>query len=310
MTRRFAPLAWSAAACTYLLIILGAIVRITGSGMGCGEDWPLCNGRLLPPLELHAVIEFAHRQLVVLVSVLVLALAGYAWYLRKTNGAIGNAPDRSAFVALGLLALQVALGAVIVKLALPPLRIVLHLAIAMLILATLIVAAKRAPPLTPGASPGLREARGSPGLRPGSVGSRLGSAGLIALVLGFVTVLLGALTANLGAASACLGFPLCNGQIIPDGNYLQHIHWIHRLLAFTLLGYTVWWAIRTRSRGAWGVVALVTLQIGVAAAVVLFGLPRPLQALHVAVGAAVWGGLVVAVVGTHQTPLPPGRAGW
>ena len=310
MTRRFAPLAWSAAACTYLLIILGAIVRITGSGMGCGEDWPLCNGRLLPPLELHAVIEFAHRQLVVLVSVLVLALAGYAWYLRKTNGAIGNAPDRSAFVALGLLALQVALGAVIVKLALPPLRIVLHLAIAMLILATLIVAAKRAPPLTPGASPGFREARGSPGLRPGSVGSRLGSAGLIALVLGFVTVLLGALTANLGAASACLGFPLCNGQIIPDGNYLQHIHWIHRLLAFTLLGYTVWWAIRTRSRGAWGVVALVTLQIGVAAAVVLFGLPRPLQALHVAVGAAVWGGVVVAVVGTHQTPLPPGRAGW
>jgi len=300
MTRRFAPLAWSAAACTYLLIILGAIVRITGSGMGCGEDWPLCNGRLLPPLELHAVIEFAHRQLVVLVSVLVLALAGYAWYLRKTNGAIGNAPDRSAFVALGLLALQVALGAVIVKLALPPLRIVLHLAIAMLILATLIVAAKRAPPLTPGASPGLLGIWRAPGSRPGSV----------ALVLGFVTVLLGALTANLGAASACLGFPLCNGQIIPDGNYLQHIHWIHRLLAFTLLGYTVWWAIRTRSRGAWGVVALVTLQIGVAAAVVLFGLPRPLQALHVAVGAAVWGGLVVAVVGTHQTPLPPGRAGW
>ncbi len=51
MTRRFARLAWSAAACTYLLIILGAIVRITGSGMGCGEHWPLCNGKLLPPLE-------------------------------------------------------------------------------------------------------------------------------------------------------------------------------------------------------------------------------------------------------------------
>jgi len=285
MTRRFAPLAWSAAACTYLLIILGAIVRITGSGMGCGEDWPLCNGRLLPPLELHAVIEFAHRQLVVLVSVLVLALAGYAWYLRKTNGAIGNAPDRSAFVALGLLALQVALGAVIVKLALPPLRIVLHLAIAMLILATLIVAAKRAPPLTPGASPGLLGIWRAPGSRPG----------LVALVLGFVTVLLGALTANLGAASACLGFPLCNGQIIPDGNYLQHIHWIHRLLAFTLLGYTLWWAVRTRRRGAWGVVALVALQIAVAAALVLFGLPRSLQALHVAVGAGVWAGLVLAV---------------
>src|SRR3989441_1738137 len=284
MRRPFAPLAWSAAACTYLLIILGAIVRITGSGLACGESCPLGTGRLLRPLELHGVIEFAHRQLVVLVSVLVLALAGYAWYLRKTNGAIGNAPDRSAFVALGLLALQVALGAVIVKLALPPLRIVLHLAIAMLILATLIVAAKRAPPLTPGASPGFREARGSPGLRPGSVGSRLGSAGLIALVLGFVTVLLGALTANLGAASACLGFPLCNGQIIPDGNHLQYIQWTHRLLAYTLFGYSAWWAWRTRAPAAWGVGALVTLPVAVAAAVGLPGLPQPLQATHVAPG--------------------------
>src|SRR3989441_7876094 len=49
MTRRFTRLAWTAATFTYLLIILGAIVRITGSGLGCGEHWPLCNGKLLPP---------------------------------------------------------------------------------------------------------------------------------------------------------------------------------------------------------------------------------------------------------------------
>jgi len=52
MTRRFTRLAWTAATFTYLLIILGAIVRITGSGLGCGEHWPLCNGKLLPPLDL------------------------------------------------------------------------------------------------------------------------------------------------------------------------------------------------------------------------------------------------------------------
>src|SRR3989441_8486078 len=46
MTRRFTRLAWTAATFTYLLIILGAIVRITGSGLGCGEHWPLCNGKL------------------------------------------------------------------------------------------------------------------------------------------------------------------------------------------------------------------------------------------------------------------------
>src|SRR5947209_1703183 len=195
MTRRFTRLAWLAAASTYFLIILGAIVRITGSGLGCGDDWPLCHGRLLPPLELAALIEFAHRQAVVLVTVFVVALAIYAWHLRRVQG--NTAPGRAAYVALALLGVQVTLGAVIVKLALPPLRVVLHLAIAMLILATLIVAAR------------------------GGLARRPHARALVASGLGFAAVLLGALTANTGAASACLGFPLCNGQVVPDGNYLQ-----------------------------------------------------------------------------------------
>src|SRR2546427_11981609 len=61
MTRRFTRLAWTAATFTYLLIILGAIVRITGSGLGCGDHWPLCNGKLLPPLDLPTMIEYGHR---------------------------------------------------------------------------------------------------------------------------------------------------------------------------------------------------------------------------------------------------------
>src|SRR5437870_13884854 len=87
MTRRFARLAWAAAACTYLLIVLGAIVRITGSGMGCGDHWPLCNGRLLPPLDLPTLIEYAHRLAAALVTILVAATAGYAWVLRQIGRA-------------------------------------------------------------------------------------------------------------------------------------------------------------------------------------------------------------------------------
>ena len=290
MTRAFTRLAWTAAGFTYLLIILGAIVRITGSGMGCGEHWPLCNGKLLPPLDLPTLIEYTHRLVAASVSILVLALATYARWLREgagsreqdsSNGPIAVSshrptvrPSVAPYVALGLLALQVALGAVTVKLELPPWTVILHLGTAMLLLATLIVAAR------------------------GSLAAPPSRAGLVALIPGFVTVLFGALTANLGAASACLGFPLCNGQLVPDGNYLQHIHWTHRLLAYTLFGYSVWWAVRTRQRGAWGVVALVTLQVAVAAAMVLLALPPPgpLQAAHVAVGAAVWAGLVLAVL--------------
>jgi len=274
MTRSFARLAWSAAAATYLLIVLGAIVRITGSGMGCGDHWPLCHGRLFPPLdELGTLIEWTHRLVAALVSVLVAGLAGYAWSLRQRAGSTEQFnPGRGAYVALGLLIVQILLGAVTVKLSLPPWTVVLHLGTAMLLLATLLVAA-----LGPRPAPPSR-------------------AGLRAAALGFLTVLLGALTANTGASSACFGFPLCNGQLVPDGTYLQYIHWTHRLLAYALFGYTLWWASRTRRRAAWSVLGLVILQIAVAAAMVLLALPAPLQALHVAIGAAVWAGLVVAAV--------------
>src|SRR6267154_527519 len=280
MTRSFTRLAWTAATFTYLLIILGAIVRITGSGLGCGEHWPLCNGKLLPPLDLPTMIEYGHRLAAAAVSVLVTALAVYAWWLRRETGnEKRETPGVPAYLALTLLVLQVALGAVTVKLSLPPWTVILHLGTAMLLLATLIVAAR----LTPGASPGIPR---TPPLR----------AGLYDLALGLINVLVGALTANLGAASACLGFPLCNDQFIPAGSYLQHNHWTHRLFAYTLFAYVVWWASRSKRPGPWYVVALVILQGAVAAAMVLSGLPQPLQAAHVAVGGAVWAALVLAVL--------------
>jgi len=297
MTRRYKPLAWTAAAATYLLIVLGAIVRITGSGMGCGDHWPLCNGHLFPPLhDIGTVIEWSHRLVAALVSALVVGVAAYARWGSgipglATEGSPFRAPGvsrvpRAPVVALGLLVLQIALGAITVKLALPPWTVILHLGTAMVLLATLLLAARDAQ-LTPGASPGntLSALPGSPGLRPGSV---------LLLGLAFTTVLFGALTANLGAAAACTGFPLCNGEIWPSAGGLASIHWVHRLLAYALFAYVAWWAVRSRRRGAWGVVALVFLQVVVGAATVLSGRPPGLQAAHVAVGAAVWAGLVLA----------------
>ena len=79
-TRRWGRLAAAAAAATYALIVFGGIVRITGSGMGCGDDWPLCDGRLIPPMDLETMIEYGHRLAAAAVSVLVVLLAALAWW--------------------------------------------------------------------------------------------------------------------------------------------------------------------------------------------------------------------------------------
>jgi len=283
MTRRFSILAWSAAVCTYLLIVLGAVVRITGSGMGCGDHWPLCNGHLFPPLnDIGTVIEWSHRLVAALVSVLVASLAGLGWWLERRpdpslrSGQAGPTAGRPARVAYGnlrLLVVQVLLGAVTVWLELPAWSVVLHLGTAMLLLATLLIAA-RPHPLTP-----------SPVRRGGT---------LLLVSLAFVTVLFGALTANLGAAAACHGFPLCNGQIWITAGPLALIQWIHRLLAYALAVTATVWAVRRRGPAPKVILGLVVLQIAIGAATVLLGLPSGLQAAHVAVGAAVWAGVVLA----------------
>lgn len=275
MTRRYTLLAWTAAVVTYLLIVLGAVVRITGSGMGCGDHWPLCNGKLVPPLEdIGTVIEWSHRLVAALVSILVVGLAVVAWIDRQRAGEpSGGHAVAVSLVAVALLVIQVLLGAVTVWLELPAWSVILHLGTAMLLLATLLLAAS-SPPVP------LSFRRG-------------GTMGL--LVLTFVTVLFGALTANLGAAAACAGFPLCNGEIIPSAGPLAHIHWTHRLLAYALAILLVVWAIRRPSPAARALLALVLLQVAIGAGTVLLGLPAGMQAAHLAVGTAVWGAAVLAL---------------
>ena len=284
MTRRFTLLAWTAAACTYVLIVLGAVVRITGSGLGCGDHWPLCNGRLLPPLDdIGTVIEWSHRLVAALVSILVIALAGYDWWIRERPA--GRRAVRPTVIALALLILQVALGAITVKLELPPWSVILHLGTAMLLLATLLVAAR-------GQTVGAQHA--AP-LQMSPI-----------LVLAFITVLFGALTANLGASAACTGFPLCNGHVWPvdsDG-WLPSIHWIHRLLAYALAAVALVWAVRTRARAAQILLATVGVQIALGAATVLLGLPPALQAAHLAVGTAVWACAVWAGLSAEKQRAP------
>ena len=80
--RRFAFYAWAVLAYNLPVILWGAVVRVTGSGAGCGDHWPLCNGAVTPLSSgVHRFIEFAHRAMSGLDLVLVAILA--AWALRS-----------------------------------------------------------------------------------------------------------------------------------------------------------------------------------------------------------------------------------
>ncbi len=293
--RRLGILGVAGALYTYALVVYGGIVRITGAGMGCGDDWPRCNGQVVPSMDLVTFIEYSHRVLAAGLALLTLWVVLSAVRGREEAGVAGKGGLlRPAILAGVLLVAQVLLGAITVKLELPATTTALHFMTAMALLATFAVMAVRS---------GLFDA----GL---AAGSRLSGSALSAAVLGFVVVALGAVTANLGmegpfppsgAAMACQGFPLCNGQWIPDGGGWVHVHWTHRLLAYLLFLHVLGAGIGTLrrsppkavARAAWTAMALVVLQVAVAAALVLSYLPDALQALHLGVGAALWGSLAV-----------------
>ena len=282
-------LAFGASGASYVLIVLGGWVRISGSGMGCGDDWPLCNGHLIPPLSDPAtLIEWSHRLVALVVSVLVVGLAALA-YARRTDAGVSGpgGPLRAAAVAVVLLVIQVLLGAVTVWLDLPPSTVIMHLGTAIAMVAVLMVVGFRAGSYVP--DPALADRR----LRRGA---------LVALGLGGLAVLMGGLTANLGASAACLGFPLCSGELFPSAanGGLSHVHWFHRLVAYALTLHLVGIVVAVVRRRApapiqkAAIVALgVTLLQIVVAAGMMFSLLQPhWRATHVAAGTAVWMALV------------------
>jgi heme A synthase len=288
------------AAFGYLLVALSPIVRITGSGLGCGDHWPLCNGRIIPPLDnVEVMIEWGHRLAVMGLSAFVVALVAVAWLRRTEPGVAGpGGVLRPAALAALLLVVQSLLGAVTVWFELPAPVVVVHLGNAMALLAVLCVTAFRAHR----AVAGVPEGRPSP---------RSGRSAVVALALAAVALLLGALTANLHAGMACTGFPLCNGRLWPSGaaGGLAHLQWTHRLVAYALVLHVIGMgvavirrkALRRVAAGVWLALGVLAVYVAVAATMVLEGLPMPLRATHAALGALVWVTLVYLTWVTHPS---------
>ncbi|MFQ5703403.1 MAG: heme A synthase [Gemmatimonadales bacterium] len=287
--RLLKPLAVTTAASAFALVALSPLVRITDSGLGCGEHWPLCNGHLIPPLDnVEVMIEWGHRLAAAAVSTLLLVMTGYAFLFRHTVRIAGKQGVlKLAILGCILLVVQILLGAITVWNSLPWAVTATHLANAMVLLAVLSVAAFRALEL-PQTSQGNRH--------------HLFRAAVASVALGASALLLGAITANTGAGPACQGFPLCSGQIWPTAasSALPTVHWIHRLVAyglfFHMLGLTIRVerqptpaVVRTATRLTFG---LTVLQIAVAVVMVLASLPTVWRSLHAVIATALWVALI------------------
>lgn len=103
--------AWVVVAYNILVILWGAVVRASGSGAGCGDDWPLCNGDFVPHHpRLATMIEFAHRQSTTVASILILVLVVWTFYAAKRGGLA----RRAAIASIVFLITEALLGAVLV----------------------------------------------------------------------------------------------------------------------------------------------------------------------------------------------------
>ncbi|MGA8746919.1 MAG: COX15/CtaA family protein [Solirubrobacterales bacterium] len=126
---RYAQVTLVALIALSLIVLTGAAVRLTDSGLGC-PDWPKCYGQTVPPLESHAVIEYGNRVLTGFVGIAVIAASVLAFYRQPYRWHLAVF---GALLPLGVIA-QAILGALVVEDHLAPGLVMLHFIVSMMLL--------------------------------------------------------------------------------------------------------------------------------------------------------------------------------
>ncbi len=293
LSKYFRWIVLATAIATYVLVIVGGIVRVSGSGLGC-PDWPLCQGRVVPALQGATLVEFSHRVTTTLVTVLILASAFLAWRRYRSDKVI----FRSAILAVALLALQIVLGGITVLFELPPAIVGIHLGNALLLFAAVIAATMFAwHPWS--ARVGARDPR-----------DRLPRLALASTIGAFILILSGTVVTGTLARYSCTTWPLCDNQLIPGGGILPIIAAAHRYVAAViglLILYTLIYTWRTRRHipqlMTASVIAaiLFVFQVSEGAVNVFLAYPVLTGVLHLASAAAVWASMVVFTILAYQT---------
>lgn len=257
ITSRYRKLVFLTWFLTLDLIMFGAFVRLTDSGLGC-PDWPGCYGKITPigasahieealqAMPYGAVsfpkawIEMIHRYVGSILGLMIIGIVYMAWRYRRQ---LGNTP-KLAVVTLIAVCIQGAFGAWTVTHQLMPIIVTTHLLGGMLLLALMTWLAAREKTHVPITTSAARWAGWMAG----------------GLALLFVQIALGGWVSTNYAALACMDFPTCHGEWVPpmdfDGGFslirglgvlpsgemisqpaLTAIHWVHRNVAFLVFAY-------------------------------------------------------------------------
>jgi len=290
--RRLATYAWCVLGYNVFVVLWGAFVRATGSGAGCGNHWPLCNGTVVPRgAALQTIIEFTHRATsgVALISVAVLVI--WAWRAFRR----GHPARTGAFLAVVFMLTEALLGAALVllehvaqnKSAGRGISISLHLVNTLTLLGVLALTAWWAGGR---AAPDLREWRGLAWLLAGSMAGfmLLGISGAIA-ALGDTLFPAGSVAAGIAQDTS------------PGAHIFVRLRILHPAIAIAVacfLSFAVWRAVKLRPepKRQWAALALtILLVVQVALGGINIGLLAPiwLQIVHLFVADALWISLIL-----------------
>lgn len=298
---------------TFLLILIGGIVRVSDSGLGCGaagsgtHGWPLCEGGLLPAASAESAIEYTHRISAGVVALLIGLVAWRAW--RELRGRRWIV--RAAIAAGVLVLIQAGLGGLTVEEGLDEYLVAAHLGLAMLLLGLLLI---------------LRRLASESESRAADGGRALRSLAVTATALILATIVAGGLVAGtegegtpnepvLGAHTACgEQFPTCIDRFMPFGeSRLVDIQLTHRLFMYltaiaVLALLVVALRQRAKSRSFLLLAGLLAAQIALGAANVWLGKHAGLILGHLALGTIVWSTAVFATTTLMPVPASAGDA--
>jgi len=284
----FRRLALATVVATFLLVILGGLVRVSDSGLGCGpggsgfHGWPMCNGDVVPGADLNTVVEYSHRTVASIVGLMALSLFVLAW--RRHRHLL-----LSTGVVFGGVVFEGLLGAATVEENLDPPLVAAHLGTAMLILGALLYI--------------WRATREDEPVETDRGFRRLA---VTTQVFVWLTIVAGGYMAGTqhygrpdyqlgdGAHHACgREFPTCNGGFLPFGDArLVDIHLTHRVFMYITAALVVWLAVaalrRGLSRTAWALLAILGVQLLVGALNVWLEEYEALIVLHLGLGTILW----------------------